>query len=144
MSDFVCKWCFSKFKRRCDYDHHITKGTCKDTTYICNECNKRFTTSNSMYRHMKHSCKVKKKKEDEKKEINDNLVLLRQAKKLNNEEINENELEDKIINMMGDKFVKIMEEKYKKLEQQILERDKEILELKKNQPILGNNKLVVH
>jgi hypothetical protein len=52
--------------RRFHPEKHIKNKSCKIRKHECKYCDKKFTIENSMYRHMKYSCKVKKK-EDKKK-----------------------------------------------------------------------------
>lgn len=46
--------------------------------HICLYCDKGFTELTNMYRHMKHNCKVRKEQENEKKQIYDELIKLRE------------------------------------------------------------------
>jgi hypothetical protein len=65
-TDLVCDKCGYVFMRRFHLEKHIKNKSCKIRKHECKYCDKKFTTENSMYRHMKYSCKVKKK-EDKKK-----------------------------------------------------------------------------
>ena len=60
-----CDKCNHFFTRTKHLNKHIENNSCRKKNHSCRYCIKTFTTINSMYRHMKHSCKVKKQ-EDEK------------------------------------------------------------------------------
>jgi len=74
-----CSDCNKEFARKENLKYHIEKEVCKkeeiDKGYKCKYCQNQFTTKNSMYRHMKHSCEARKI-ELERKEIYDRLVQL--------------------------------------------------------------------
>jgi hypothetical protein len=58
--DLECEKCGFIFKRNIGYQYHVTNNVCDDKSFFCEHCGKGFTTSNSMYRHTKHTCKDKK------------------------------------------------------------------------------------
>jgi len=58
-----------------------------DRQFKCKYCGKAFTTSTSMYRHVNHTCKVKKQDEDEKSEIYRRLLNLEEENKLLKKEV---------------------------------------------------------
>jgi hypothetical protein len=68
MKKYICGGCEKNFKKKSHLDYHILNKACKDVNYNCKFCEKGFTTDTSMYRHMKHTCKVKKVKDKENKE----------------------------------------------------------------------------
>lgn len=55
------KKCDKKFQRKENLDYHTSHDACRERKFGCEHCDNRFTTSANMYRHMKHSCKTKKK-----------------------------------------------------------------------------------
>ena len=80
-SKLKCNKCKHIFKRSFYYDKHIIKDKCKQKKYVCKYCNARFTTDNSMYRHMKHSCKIKKHEDNKKNQIFERLIKLEEENK---------------------------------------------------------------
>lgn len=76
-----CEKCGSTFTRREKLNYHIENKSCKEKKYSCRYCDDRFTTSNSMYRHMKHNCKVKKREDIMRDEIYERLLLLENSNK---------------------------------------------------------------
>ena len=129
-TEFKCDKCNQTFTQKVNLKYHINKNVCgskhiilddfKD--YHCKYCNKGFSSDSSMYRHMKHSCKIKKndrnqdilktKEENEllkknletiKREKNDllkkNLKLLKKrSKKISPKTITNNNVSGNIIN----------------------------------------------
>ena len=73
---FMCIDCNHIFQRQKHLDSHTEKKACKNVKYKCKYCEKGFTTDNSMYRHMKHVCKIKKTDNDKKDEILEKLIKL--------------------------------------------------------------------
>ena len=76
-----CKICKHVFKREYYYKKHIAKQRCKKKKYKCRYCDDKFTTDNSMYRHMKHSCQVKKEEDKKKNMIFERLIKLEEENK---------------------------------------------------------------
>jgi len=79
-TNFKCDNCNKYFRRKQNLEYHNSKNACKKRTKQCKYCKKLFTTSNSMYRHTKHSCKIKKqllienKQQDNKTKPADNKI----------------------------------------------------------------------
>jgi predicted RNase H-like nuclease (RuvC/YqgF family) len=82
MSEYKCETCEIIFTNKSHYDYHVTNGECKQIKFKCKMCGKVFTTNNSMYRHMKHTCKVKKQAEDEKNKIYEKLLHIENNNKI--------------------------------------------------------------
>jgi len=78
---FTCNKCNHLFVRQQHLDNHIEKNSCRKKKHGCRYCIKSFTTVNSMYRHMKHSCKVRKQEEEKKLDILNRLILLEEKNK---------------------------------------------------------------
>jgi hypothetical protein len=97
MKFHICIDCEKSFKQKSHLDYHVTNKACKDMKYNCTFCNKGFTTDTSMYRHMKHTCKIKKAKECEKEMIYEKLLELEEQNKKYAEE---NELLKKRVEMI--------------------------------------------
>jgi len=87
INTYKCEKCDKEFNKKERLECHIANNACKIGLHKCKLCDKSFTTINSMYRHMKHTCKVKKYDENEKKDIYDRLILLEET---NKKIINEN------------------------------------------------------
>lgn len=89
ISDYQCTICLKQFARKENLQYHTSNNVCetkqqKDSKIIqkdgnngpaCNFCGKKFTVATSMYRHMNHSCRIKKR-DDEKALIYDRLFKL--------------------------------------------------------------------
>jgi len=102
METFVCKKCKKTFARAYILKNHIEGNACKKCNYNCKLCAKGFTTETSMYRHMRKSCKTKKKEETLKNEIYNTLIKnvkeeMEEKLKIQEKEINE--LTKKIITL---------------------------------------------
>jgi hypothetical protein len=78
MSKIECNTCNKKFKRKENLDYHIEHKACKTYSHRCKYCDVGFTTATSMYRHIKKSCTVKKKEEEQNSIILDRLNKLEQ------------------------------------------------------------------
>ena len=85
MSNFVCDDCGSSFKRRENMQYHVKNKVCsggsKTAKHSCRYCNKNFTTATIMYRHVNHTCKVRKNEENKKDEIFERLINLENENK---------------------------------------------------------------
>ena len=69
MSGYICFECTKTFTTKQNLKYHQNKKVCTNGTYKCQFCYRKFTTNNSMYRHMKYSCKVKLRNDEEKNAI---------------------------------------------------------------------------
>jgi hypothetical protein len=78
---YICKWCRSEFNNTIEYNKHTSLDICKKTTHVCKFCFKKFMKSNSMYRHMKHTCKKRTKTNDA---IMDNNNFVQKKEDTNN------------------------------------------------------------
>ena len=90
MSQFECCVCFRIFKRKAHLEYHVSKNVCVpkqdadvdiDDKCKCKFCGKVFTTSTNMYRHMNHTCKIKKSEDKNRDEIYERLVMLEKKSK---------------------------------------------------------------
>ncbi|VBB17734.1 hypothetical protein YASMINEVIRUS_197 [Yasminevirus sp. GU-2018] len=115
MTSYKCEACKKVFKRQSNLEYHVTNKVCvgriieedssDDTkSHKCKFCNKKFTTATSMYRHINHTCKIKKKDDDEREQIYERLL----------------------------KFEESNNERMKKLEKENAQLKKEVTILKKN------------
>ena len=102
---FTCNLCNHVFQRQIHLDNHLEKKSCKIVKYLCKYCRKGFTTDNSMYRHMKHTCDMKKTEDNKKDLILTRLIRLEEdnirMKKENNKlkkELTKFKQEKKFIN----------------------------------------------
>jgi hypothetical protein len=85
MSEYECDVCFRVFKRKAHLDYHVSNNVCKpeqkdiepvEIQHNCKYCGKLFTTSTSMYRHMNHTCKIKKSEDLNRGQIYERLLAL--------------------------------------------------------------------
>jgi hypothetical protein len=74
MPDYMCETCGKTFKQKGHLDYHIEHNACKEHVHRCRLCNKGFTTATSMYRHVRTSCAVKNKDEENKIQIYEKLI----------------------------------------------------------------------
>jgi hypothetical protein len=73
---YSCDICDATFTQKPQLEYHKAHNACKQCKYFCKYCEKGFTTDNSMYRHMKHNCKIKKQEDENKDKIYEELLLL--------------------------------------------------------------------
>ncbi|VBB19028.1 hypothetical protein YASMINEVIRUS_1560 [Yasminevirus sp. GU-2018] len=109
MSLYECNECQSTFKRKENLEYHLKNNVCTgkihDTDvddndkkkFLCKYCNKGFTSSTNMYRHVNHACKVKKRSDEEKTQIYERLLKLEE--KLEEERKKNNALEKKVVSL---------------------------------------------
>lgn len=72
MSKYECENCLKTFASKQGLTKHTknnvcvgkqyAKGEASDENHKCEFCNKLFTTATSMYRHVNHTCKIKKRR----------------------------------------------------------------------------------
>ena len=66
---FCCDICTKKFRSKQNLHKHIIKKICQTRNYICSYCPTKFTTKTAMYRHMRNTCNIKIKMDNDTKEI---------------------------------------------------------------------------
>lgn len=76
MSEHTCNSCEKNFTSKHGLEYHLANNACKINNYMCKFCQKGFTTETNMYRHVRTSCKIKKKEENEKNLIYERLIQL--------------------------------------------------------------------
>ena len=76
-----CDKCGKGFSSKQGLMYHIEHNSCKEANFNCKHCDDSFTTSNSMYRHMKYSCKEKKNVDNAQEELLQRLALLEETNK---------------------------------------------------------------
>lgn len=85
MSQYKCDICGKEYKRKENLIWHTNNQVCVGKKYEdiddgnrckCTYCHKSFTTLTSMYRHMKHTCKIKKNDDLNRDQIYERLVEL--------------------------------------------------------------------
>lgn len=64
-NNYICNDCNKTFSTKQRYKYHATKKVCANKQYDCRYCGAKFTTNISMYRHMRESCKSKSKSKKE-------------------------------------------------------------------------------
>jgi hypothetical protein len=95
-----CDNCNKIFKRKDHLTYHIKNNACKESNYVCKLCGKKFTTSTSMYRHIRESCIIKKRGDMEKNEIYEKLL---EIEKISKERVKR----DKCISKLADENKKL-------------------------------------
>ena len=100
MSDYYCDKCEKTFKRKRNLDYHMKNAVCVDNEkkYDCKYCSASFTTKNSMYRHMREYCKIKKDDDMGKDAILQRLLQL---------ETDNLKLQNKVNELSADKTINI-------------------------------------
>ena len=83
-----CSHCKRIFSSQRNYENHITKNICLNGYNNCKYCNRKFTAHNSMYRHIKYTCKIKKKQDLQKEDILERLIKLEEENKKLKQKIN--------------------------------------------------------
>jgi hypothetical protein len=86
----ICNVCLKEFKRRENLEYHMTNNVCCHTQkinkshddYMCKFCEKTFTTATSMYRHINHTCRMKKNEDSKRDEIYERLLELEKNNKV--------------------------------------------------------------
>ena len=73
----TCKKCNKTFKSDKGLEYHIEHKACKECPHSCKFCAKGFTSANSMYRHLRENCQIKKEEEKI-----DNIIMARVEKKI--------------------------------------------------------------
>src|SRR5579872_6537560 len=66
---YVCTECNKEFTTKQSLRYHVNKKVCENLDHHCKYCNKGFTSVNSMYRHIRSVCAIKK--ENDKVEDNE-------------------------------------------------------------------------
>lgn len=138
INDIKCDICGKTFSRKSSLKYHMDKRVCgvdlleinNDNDIKCHKCeycNKGFTTKTSMYRHKVHTCKIKRKEDnenDEKEHILEKLIL---------DQIDEHkeELKEELKEEFKKELKKELNNQEKKYQKQINEQQKEINNLKK-------------
>lgn len=79
--DFICETCDKQFASKQGLVYHVARKACKNNEFYCKYCNSGFTLENSMYRHMKHNCNIKKQDDEQKNEIYVRLLKLEEENK---------------------------------------------------------------
>jgi hypothetical protein len=89
MDKYKCNNCLRTFTRNESLLYHISKSVCvsaqnkiqSDDDNECKFCGKTFTTPTSMYRHMNHTCKIKKSEDLKRDAIYERLLELEEKTK---------------------------------------------------------------
>ena len=81
MSRYKCNLCNKIFTSNHGLEYHITNNACKIYDNYCKFCDKGFTTETNMYRHIRTSCKIKQKNDDDKNIIYERLIQLEEDNK---------------------------------------------------------------
>lgn len=76
MTEYKCDRCNKIFSLNKNLKYHIENNSCKVYDFECKYCQKQFTTSTSMYRHVRLSCGVKKEEDLNKDKIYEKLLEL--------------------------------------------------------------------
>ena len=62
---FICASCSHNFSSKQCLEYHKTKNACKKKKHRCKYCNKFFSSSSTMYRHIRNVCKIKKEHDND-------------------------------------------------------------------------------
>jgi len=93
MTSYECLTCLKKFNRKSHLEYHKANKVCVGKQYEitddddadgqcrCKFCGKMFTTSTSMYRHVNHTCKIKKSEDLNRDRIYERLLELEEKSK---------------------------------------------------------------
>jgi len=92
MSKYKCDRCDKFFDKKYNYEIHINRRyKCDEKLYTlnCTYCDRSFSTKSSVTRHIRNSCKVFKKTEEDKHEIYTKLLKIERENKELKEEVKE-------------------------------------------------------
>lgn len=149
MSKFVCDICKAEFKKKESLEYHIKNNVCtkngEKNTFKCKYCGKGFPTETGMYRHMRNSCKEKKKiceKNNEIEKMKEELkkVLMVEIDKEVNVRVEKevekvkNEVEKKVKREVNRRIKTEVEKKTKKIQRKCDEITKELNDRKQKSP----------
>ena len=81
MDKYSCKICKKTFQRNENLKYHMVHSVCKEKTFECRFCKAKFSSKNTMYRHVRDYCKIKRQESEEKHEIFDRLKQLEECNK---------------------------------------------------------------
>lgn len=76
MTDYLCDNCNKTFTTKQSLNYHKTKQVCVVKVHKCRYCTNVFASKSTMYRHMRNSCKIKKQTDEEKDGIYKQLIEL--------------------------------------------------------------------
>jgi hypothetical protein len=155
-----CSHCNYITNIKTNYDKHLltdkhkknVNGEPKDARHICSQCNKEYLNYNALWKHKKQCCIVDNKTQEEDPEkdsdklqntfvptniITPELVIdiIKQSKELQQVLIEQNkELQNKLLEKENEFQHKLLEK-----ENTMIEQNKQIIELAKNQSVVHNN-----
>jgi hypothetical protein len=119
MTNFQCTVCDKVFTRKTNLNYHENNNVCRpkpiideneenneeeennDKVYKCSFCSKIFNSATNMYRHMKYSCKIKKKEDNDRDKIY--AMLLESNKRFAVLEESNKRLEEEVAKMKNTK-----------------------------------------
>lgn len=76
MSQLLCDICGKEFTDKRSRTYHVSHRVCEKKEYECSYCGSKFTTKTAMYRHIRSSCKIKKREDDRRDNIYERLLNL--------------------------------------------------------------------
>jgi hypothetical protein len=82
MVNYECDQCKLQLKTKQNLENHNNKNSCKERTHICKFCEKTFTTAQSMYRHIRTVCDMKKQEDSRRNEIFERLIKIEETNEL--------------------------------------------------------------
>ena len=91
MVSFICDNCNKQFTTKQSMNRHIDNNTCKNKDFECKYCNKYYSSASTMYRHIRTTCKIKKNMDNEKSRIYKKLLEVEKNNKVLLEKINKME-----------------------------------------------------
>jgi hypothetical protein len=155
-STHICSHCNYNTNIKTNYDKHLltdkhktnVNGEPKDARHICSQCNKEYLNYNALWKHKKQCVVLDNKTQEEDAEklqntfvptniITPELVIdiIKQSKELQQVLIEQNkELQNKLLEKENEFQHKLLEK-----DNTMIEQNKQIIELAKNQSVVHNN-----
>ena len=86
--DLTCSKCGHDFYDEKALKYHVENKVCLDKKYFCKYCDKGFMSKCSMYRHTKHTCKLRNTEKGNQVDVYEKIKLLEEKNKKLESEVN--------------------------------------------------------